>query len=284
MMGDKRLDPGGTSVHPKQEYRPLPTLLEELRRDYVLVEKWSSRTSRLSRWRSTTRQPSELVVKVCDRWESTDARICFESARRLASLEGSGRARVVEFLAWSASPPALISEFVGGEELGALVQKTAGHEEIALGEFVFAAGELLGHAHLLPIPVGAKPKAPRQSFPRPVLSAGDFAPYNFRLDSQGRLVYLEPPSKLRIVSAFHDLAWFLASIPALVPGRAGLRRQLQRNFVRGYRGAMVDRSWGPLAEVYLQLYLLRRRRGSTLRSRRLSQRDVGATRRPSTRD
>jgi len=233
---------------------------------YELVEEWSSRTSRLSRFRPPGGGRPELVVKVCERWGEADVRTSFESARRLAAAGGADGARVIEFTAWSPSPPTLVSEFVGGEELGALVRRAAAGEVEALAARMAAAGALLARAHRLPIPAGARPKSPRRVRHRPVLWAGDFAVYNFRVADAGELVYLEPPSKLRVVPACHDLAWFLASVGSLLPGRRRLMRRLRRAFVRGYRDASPGAPWGPLDELHLHAHLLRRRRA--VRNRR----------------
>jgi hypothetical protein len=254
------------------ECRPLAQLLAELAAEYVLVEEWSSRTSRLSRFRSAARRPAELVVKVCERWKPEDAGTSFESARRLTGLAPDGRARVIEFVAWSAHPPALVSELVAGEELSALLRGAGDRDATDVGMLVTAAGELLGRAHRLPIPDGATMKRPGPPPRRAVLSVGDFAAYNFRLDDDGHVVYLEPPSKLRIVAAYRDLAWFLASVRALLQGRPRLVRQLRRYFVDGYRRGSRA-SWGPLDDIQLRLHVLRRRRGMALRVRRQAQRE-----------
>jgi rhamnosyltransferase len=234
---------------------------------FELVEEWSSRTSRLSRFRSAEGDPAELVVKVCDRWGAMDARTSFESARRLAALGGAGGARAIEFVAWSPSPPTLVSEYVGGEELSALVRRAAAGDVEALEARMAAAGALLARAHRLPIPAGARPKSARRVRRRPVLWAGDFAVYNFRAADAGELVYMEPPSKLRVVSAHHDLAWFLASVRTLLPGRRRLVRRLRRAFVRGYRRSSPGAPWGLLDDLRLHAHLLRRHRGRALRNR-----------------
>lgn len=237
---------------------------------YERVEEWSSRTSRLSRFRSAGGGRPDLVVKVCERWGEADARTSFESARRLAAAGGADGARVIEFTAWSPSPPALVSEYVGGEELGALVRRGAAGDVEALEARMAAAGALLARAHRLPIPAGARPKSARRVRRRPVLWAGDFAVYNFRAADAGELVYMEPPSKLRVVSAYHDLAWFLASVSSLLPGRRRLVRRLRRAFVGGYRQASPGARWGLLDALRLHAHLLRRRRGRALRNRRRS--------------
>lgn len=235
--------------------------------DYVLVDEWSSRTARFSRYRSSTRRPADLVVKVCERWSEIDVRTSFESARRLAALQCEGGARVLEFIAWSSVPPALVSEFVDGEELGELVQRTEALRAEDLGSWMFAAGDLLGNAHALSVPADAKPKSGERVFRRPVLCAGDFAAYNFRVDREGRLVYMEPTSKLRVVSAYRDLAWFLGSVNAPAGFARRVTHQLHRCFIRGYRAATPAVHWGLLDEALLRIDLRRRRRGKALRRR-----------------
>lgn len=256
--------------------RPLGRVLEDLGADYAVVDEWSSRTARFSRYRSSTRRPADLVVKVCERWSEIDARTSFESARRLAALECAGGARVLEFIAWSSVPPALVSELVDGEELGELVRRTEAARAEDLGPLMFAAGDLLGNAHALPVPSGAMPKSGGRVFRRPVLCAGDFAPYNFRVDREGGLVYMEPNSKLRLVSAYRDLAWFLGSVnaPAGVPRR--VTHQLHRCFLHGYRTATPAAPWGPLDELLLRIALQRRRRGKALRRRLHPQRPTAS--------
>lgn len=242
-------------------------LLAELRDGYDLVDEWSSRTSRLSRFRSSSHLPPEVVVKVCERWTGADARTSFESARRLAPL-AAARARVIEFVTWSAEPPALVSEWVGGEELATVVRRSPAAGGADLEALIAAAGVLLGRAHRLPIPEGARTKPEGRKPRRRVLSAGDFAAYNFRLDGAGSLVYIEPPSALRVVSAYRDLAWFVASLHALLPERGRLRRALGRAFLGSYRAA-VGTPWGLLDEVHLRAHVLRRRRAGARRHRRI---------------
>lgn len=60
-----------------------------------------------------------------------------------------------------------------------------------------------------------------------MLSAGDFAAYNLRLDGSGRLIYMEPPSKLKVVAAYRDLAWLLESL-------GGAADAFRRDVVRSY--------------------------------------------------
>lgn len=258
------------------ESKPLGRVLEDLGADYDVVDEWSSRTACFSRYRSPTRRPADLVVKVCERWTEIDARTSFESARRLAALRCAGGARVLEFIAWSSVPPALVSEFVDGEELGQLVRRTKAFGAEDLGNLMFAAGDLLGNAHALPVPAGARPKSGGRVFRRPVLCAGDFAAYNFRVERKGGLVYMEPTSKLRLVSAYRDLAWFLGSVnaPAGFPRR--VTHQLHRCFIRGYRTATPAAPWGPLDELLVRIDLHRRRRGKALRSRLHRQRPTAS--------
>ncbi|HEX2163255.1 MAG TPA: hypothetical protein VHM02_04850 [Thermoanaerobaculia bacterium] len=246
--------------------RPLAVLVDELAAGYELVEEWSSRTSRLSRFRAAGRRPEELVVKVCPRWTAAEARTSFEAARRFAPLAGE-RVRAIEFVAWSEEPPALVSEYVAGEELGALLRRATPAAAAELRGLVAAAGGLLGRAHRLPIPSGVPTKPPGRRPRRRVLSAGDFASYNFRLDAGGTLVFLEPPSALRAVAAYRDLSWFLASLDPLLAGRRGLARSFRRAFLAAYRAA-CGAPWGPLDALHLWLHLWRRRRAMARRMRR----------------
>ena len=234
---------------------------------YELVEEWSSRTSRLSRFRPPGGGRPELVVKVCERWGEIDARTSFESARRLAAAGGAGGARVIEFTTWCPSPPALVSEYVGGEELGELVRRAGGSDIEALEARMAAAGALLALVHRLPIPAGAQPKSARRVRCRPVLWAGDFAVYTFRVADTGELVYVEPPSKLRVVPAHRDMAWFLFSVSSLLPGRRRLIGRLRRAFIRGYLDGWPGIPWGLLDDLRLHAHMLRRRRD--VRNRRL---------------
>lgn len=267
--GLQRLE-GGCGIESESWATPEPTpfdrLAEALGRDHSLVAEWSSRTARFSRYRAADGGPSDVVVKVCERWSEADVRTSVESARRLAAHRGAASARVLRFVAWSPAPPALVSAFVPGEELRRLVRQARQEGDLAAASrWVRAAGGLLGGAHGAPPPPGVRAKSARQALRRPVLSAGDFAAYNFRLDERGEPVYMEPPSRLRLASAYRDLAWFLASIdpPSPPPFHRG---RLARDVLAGY-AASAGRRWTALDELFLRLHVETRRRAKRTRRR-----------------
>ncbi|HMB51924.1 MAG TPA: hypothetical protein VKU40_01320, partial [Thermoanaerobaculia bacterium] len=231
--------------------------------DEALEKSWASRTARLASFRAGP-GGRRLVVKVCDRWRSDQARTTFDVARRLGAEPdaGTSRARVLEVLDWSAAPPAVVSAHVAGEELTRWVDRCRGEDAGRLRPLMVAAGELLGRFHRrLPVP-GNETGPPGR---RRVHCAGDFAIYNFRVetpedgDGDGdRLVYMEPPAWRRAVTPYRDLAWFLWALRCQLAGERRLYRGLRRAFLAGYLGADAD--WGVVDRLRLQFHLLRRRR------------------------
>lgn len=236
----------------------LPHLLGEASAGYLLRQEWSSRTARFGRFGRDERPDGNLVVKVCDRWTASQVQAAVASSQRLAALDDpTGRWRTLRFIAASEDPPAVLSEAVHGEELKALLRSASVEDLDRLHGTMAAAGELLGLVHAA-LPVRDAAVSGRRGGRR-VVSAGDFAVYNFLIEPGDRLVYMEPPDRERVVPASRDIAWFLWSLRSWTPAAlrsAGLRRSFRAGYRRGPGGAGA---WTAADDLRVELTLLRRR-------------------------
>ena len=134
-----------------------------------------------------------------------------------AALEGvpgvsTPRAQAVE------EPPSVLLEFIDGTDFDAVVRTGA-----ACATQLRSCGLALAayHRHALPSTPGREQLdltkwRRRLGLPRgldaalrPVRSAGDFAPYNVRVGTDGEIHILDATTRSRIVTPQRDIAWFL---------------------------------------------------------------------------
>jgi hypothetical protein len=237
----------------------LPLLVGEAGARYRLRQEWSSRTARFGRFGHGERPDRDLVVKVCDRWTASQVQATVASSHRVAALDDpAGRWRTLRFIAGTEDPPAVVSEAVDGEELKTLLRSATVDALDRLHGTMAAAGELLGRMHAA-LPAGDAAGSGRRGGRR-VVSAGDFAVYNFLVEPGDRLVYMEPPDRERAVPRTQDVAWFLWSLHSWTPPALRRAGGLRRSFLAGYRrGVGEDGSWIPADDLRVELTLLRRR-------------------------
>jgi hypothetical protein len=255
----------------------LAEMLGERGRAYRTVDSWSSRTSQLYRLHAEpapSELPPDLVLKICPGWTEAAARTTFENGAAMsAALSFAGHLHTLEPLAWSPTPPAVLSPFVPGTELAGLLRAESGMSESRRLELLCRAGELLGCLHpALPPPGESRPS------PRSVLCAGDYATYNLRCEEGGGIVYMEPPAWRRAVSRHRDLAWFLSSVRRFTPlASVRTRRMVLDGYRRGLERGAAQRlerpwRWSLIDDLRLSVYLLRRHRGAVRARRRARQR------------
>ena len=151
-------------------------------------------------------------------WSVADAREVASSHQRWSqALTGIPRVSSPHAEA-VADPPAVILDYIEGTDLSELVR--SGHD---CPEHVRACGMALAAFHAANM---RKPEAynPRQVIKwrrlllmgsrieratRPVRTAGDFAPYNIRIDTANQIFILDASTRRRTVTSHRDIAWFL---------------------------------------------------------------------------
>lgn len=215
-----------------------------------VVERWTSRTARL--WQLRPPDGRDWIVKVGEGWGPPDvAAITSAFARWQQCVEDTRLEETVatiETVGVLNEPPRLYAEYVDGEELSQILSSGGGGEQQ-----LAACGRLLGAFHRENTYSGEHQDYQRDFFkiakrlviPRriasslalhlsPVLSAGDFAPYNIRVQPDGRIVVLDAPQRPQTVSVHCDIARFAYWLHrTLVAHRATQNRSLDV-FLQGY--------------------------------------------------
>jgi hypothetical protein len=208
---------------------------------YEIVARWKSRTAILYRCRGEGGHP-DVVVKVMQRPDDGSAvahtyDVMARFCGRLASVAPSGL-RIPSPLGWSADPPSICGPFVegtdlklllvGGAPLGELVHTVEGCGRV-LG--VFHSGfapptELQGRARdeaarslrdaASGLFVGPSRLTAASERMEVALRYGDFAPYNFRVTSDGELCLLDAATAQVYEAVHRDVATFLFELRKLV--------------------------------------------------------------------
>ena len=176
------------------------------------------------------------LIKVGRDWDHTEARRIYDDLVALEALlaEAGSSLDVARPMGWHAAPPSICIGYVVGEDLGKLLRAADHDTADAFGPVIEACGGALGSFHsqsavsdLVPDP--ASMRADLESMAKAVMiqpwfladldlvgSAarryGDFAPYNVRLEPDGKAWIIDQPSSPNLDLVHRDVAWFLFNL------------------------------------------------------------------------
>jgi len=244
------------------------------------------------------------LIKVGRDWDQTEARRIYDDLVALSALlaETGSTLDVARPMGWHAAPPSICIAYVAGEDLGKLLRAADHDTADAFRPVVEACGGALGSFHsqspvadLVPDP--ASMRAELESMAKPVMvqpwflehidlvgSAarryGDFAPYNVRLQPDGKAWIIDQPSSPTLDLVHRDVAWFLFNLERRLGWETSkkgepldaARTRLTESFHDGYRRTgplTLDR---PADRALLALY--RAHRSLWTARRRLRQREI----------
>jgi hypothetical protein len=214
----------------------------------------------------------QYVVKYEDDRSSSKVSATASHAAVLAEEVASGDARleIVPIVGLASDPPGLVMEYVEGIDLSTIVALAASRratdtEKARATKLVAVAGEALALIHSRSRTTSDQSDLLRRLGRRfrlrqtwkdtfeisidPVLSAGDFAPYNIRIDQKDILHLIDIPYQRNAISVHEDCALFLAGMYRSVyelpfshysTSRRRFARHLKESFVAGYSSREVD--------------------------------------------
>jgi hypothetical protein len=244
------------------------------------------------------------LIKVGRDWDHNEARRIYDDLVALSALlaDAGSPLDVARPMGWHAAPPSICVGYVAGEDLGKLLRAADQDTADAFRSVIQACGGALGSFHREspvsdPVPDPATLRADLESMAKTVMVQpwflegidlvgstarryGDFAPYNVRLEPDGRAWIIDQPSAPTLDLVHRDVAWFLFNLERRLgweTSKRGVaideaRARLTESFHDGYRRT------GPVAldssadRALLALY--RAQRSLWTARRRLRQREI----------
>ena len=245
------------------------------------------------------------LIKVGTDWDHTEAKRIYDDLVAMGTIlsEAGSPIDVAPPLGWHAAPPSICIGYVAGKDLGKLLRAAGSATADGFRPVVEACGRALGIFHsqssiadLVPDP--ASMRADIESMARSVMVQpwflegidlvgstarryGDFAPYNVRLESDGKAWIIDQPSPPALEPIHRDVAWFLFNLERRLgwetseKGEAldAARARLAESFHYGYRRTGPIALDTPADRALLAVY--RSHRSLWTARRRLRQREIG---------
>jgi len=244
------------------------------------------------------------LIKVGRAWDQTEARRIHDDLVDLSALlaEAGSPLEVAQPMGWHAAPPSICIAYVAGDDLGKLLRAADHDTADVFRPVIEACGGALGSFHsqspvadLVPDP--ASLRADLESMAKTVMVQpwflaridlvgstarryGDFAPYNVRLEPNGKAWIIDQPSSATLDLVHRDVAWFLFNLERRLgweTSRKGgtfdeARARLTESFHVGYRRTGPVAIDTPADRALLALY--RAHRSLWTARRRLRQREI----------
>lgn len=220
--------------------------------EFVVTDRWVSRTATLYRCRNGAASAPDVVLKVARGWTAEEARALWSEMRRLddALVGNAGTSvRVAPVLGWTHSPPAVCTSHITGTDIYFMFTDLD-HEAWRWTrrdpfDVVAECGRALGVYHS----VGQDPSSAAAREADADLAAasravrissrlvgriaeglpiapsfGDFGIHQFRLSDTGELYLLDPPTAPSYAPIHRDIAWFNFGLIKVL-GRENSRRR-----------------------------------------------------------
>jgi len=244
------------------------------------------------------------LIKVGRAWDQTEARRIHDDLVDLSALlaEAGSPLKVAQPMGWHAAPPSICIAYVPGDDLGKLLRAADHDTADVFRPVIEACGGALGSFHsqspvadLVPDP--ALLRADLEWMAKIVMVQpwfleridlvgstarryGDFAPYNVRLEPDGKAWIIDQPSSATLDLVHRDVAWFLFNLERRLgweTSRKGgtfdeARARLTESFHVGYRRTGPVAIDTPADRALLALY--RAHRSLWTARRRLRQREI----------
>jgi hypothetical protein len=224
--------------------------------EFRQVDQWQSRTSVLYKLAAGGGSPA-VVVKVGKVWDPDKAREVYDDLRALKALfDGNYLVplSVPQVLGWHESPPSVCVEFIEGDDLSRVLERTTGESADRVVAAIAQCGAALGLFHTAGQGGGDPDKARRQiaDMARKVMvdksfieaidlnrlvtrRYGDYAPYNMRVDDSGVIWVLDQPSGRMNAPVHRDVGYFLERVQRRLGGDIpGIQDLTEEAFLASY--------------------------------------------------